>query len=355
MLIRFANKHPAIVMLAITFVWTWTFWFLALSVLTDPQGLKLAMFLLGGFGPAVGGVLTLRLTNSDRDQGPMRWTGFLVGAGLALIALACFRFNILGVVRAVGPSRELGILEFPADSPVWVYLLMALIPLVSGFVFASTQSRDRRLKSFFAGLVPDRRTLILAIPVLLFFPVLLIVSNMIASLLGMEYPTPRYLEENLSAWLPVMCIKLFTVAILTGGNEEHGWRGVLQPLLQKTMNPLLATLIIGVVWELWHLPLVLNGIYGEGDALTIVISRMVSVVPLAYLLAFIYNGSRGSVFLCVLAHACMNSQIGYFGGSTLASVIGIVVVVGLVLAQRSWRKESAYIPIVETPGQQTKE
>ena len=351
MVIRFANKHPAIIMLAITYSWTWIFWFLAFSALSDPQGFKLAMFLLGGFGPAVGGVLALRLTDSDRDQGPMGWTGFLVGAGLALIALACFRFNILGVVRSVGPSRQLGILEFPADSPAWVYLLMALLPLVSGFVFASTQSRDQRLRSFFAGLVPDRRTLVLAIPVLLFFPVLLIVSNTIASLLGMEYPVPRYLEEDLSAWLPVMFVKLFTVAILTGGNEEHGWRGVLQPLLQKTMNPLIATLIIGVLWELWHLPLVLNGIYGEGAALPIVVSRMIGIIPIAYLLAFIYNGSRGSVFLCVLIHACINSQIGYFAGSALASVIGTGRIVGLILVQRWWQKDRGYIPVVETRGQ----
>lgn len=111
--------------------------------------------------------LTIRLMKGEHSSGQMRWAGFLVGAGLAVIALACFRFNVLGVVRAVGPSRELGLLEFPADSPVWVYLLMVLVPLVSGFVFASTQSRDQRLRSYFAGLVPDRRTLILAIPVLL--------------------------------------------------------------------------------------------------------------------------------------------------------------------------------------------
>ena len=344
---RLANKHPAIFMVVATYVWTWSFWFLAFSVLTEPQGLKLAVFLLGAFGPAVGGVLTLRLMDGERSSGQMRWTGFLVGAGFAVIALACFRFNVLGVVRSVGPSRELGLLEFPADSPVWVYLLMVLVPLVSGFVFASTQSRDQRLRSYFAGLVPDRRTLILAIPVLLFFPVLLIASNLIATAFGMEYPLPRYMEENVSAWLPVMCVKLFTVAMLTGGNEEHGWRGVLQPLLQKSMNPLVATLIIGVVWELWHLPLVLNGVYGEGAALPIVISRMIGIVPIAYLLTFIYNGSRGSVFLCVLSHACMNSQIAYFAGSPLASVIGAGIIVAIVIKQRWWRSDVAYVPKVQ--------
>ena len=116
------------------------------------------------------------------------------------------------------------------------------------------------------------------------------------------------------------------------------------------MNPLVATLIIGIVWELWHLPLVFNGIYGEGDALPIVISRMIGVIPIAYLLAFIYNGSRGSIFLCVLSHACVNSQIGYFAGSPVASLIGAGLIVGLVLIQRWWKKDRGYVPAVEPAG-----
>jgi len=119
---------------------------------------------------------------------------------------------------------------------------------------------------------------------------------------------------------------------------------VLQPLLQKSMSPLVATLIIGVVWELWHLPLVLNGVYGEGDALPIVVSRMIGIVPVAFLLAFFYNGSRGSIFLCVLSHACMNSQIGYFAGSPLASAIGAALIIGIVIAQRWWQKDRGFVP-----------
>ena len=113
--------------------------------------------------------------------------------------------------------------------------------------FASPRSRNERLSAYFAGLVPNRRTLLLAIPVVLFFPVLLIVGNAIAKLLGNDFAKPLYLQMPVSVWLPVMTIKLFTVAMLTGGNEEHGWRGVLQPLLQKATNPLVATLIIGVI------------------------------------------------------------------------------------------------------------
>lgn len=342
-LTRFAQNRPAVFMVIITYVWTWSFMFTSINLLSGPQGLKLALFLLGGFGPAIGGVLTLRLQSGKRKTGKTAIGGFLVGAGLALTALAMFRFDVLGVTSANGPVVQ-SILSFPADSPIYVYALMSLVVLASGYVFASIQSNNQRLCSYFAGLVPDRKALTLAIPVILFFPVLLVGSNFLADLLGMEYPQPKYLQDPMSIWLPLMFIKMFTVAILTGGNEEHGWRGVLQPLLQRSMSPLAVALIIGVVWELWHFPLVLGGIYGEGNVTFIVIGRMLAVVPLAFLLATIYNGTRGSIFLCVLCHACMNSQFALFGGSQLANLAGIVIVIALVVVLRMWRPGSGFVP-----------
>lgn len=115
---EFARKHPAVLMVVATYAWTWSFWFLALNVLSEPQGLRLGLFLLGGFGPAVGGVLTLRMQGDAIQSGPRRIGGFLVGAGLALAALSLFFFDAFGVTTSSGPSKATGLLEFPADSPV---------------------------------------------------------------------------------------------------------------------------------------------------------------------------------------------------------------------------------------------
>lgn len=40
-----------------------------------------------------------------------------------------------------------------------------------------------------------------------------------------------------------------------GGNEELGWRGTMQPILEKKTAFPIATLITGIVWSIWHLPL----------------------------------------------------------------------------------------------------
>ena len=45
------------------------------------------------------------------------------------------------------------------------------------------------------------------------------------------------------------------VSILFGGLEEVGWRGFLQERLMKSTNLMLLSLIIGIIWGFWHIPL----------------------------------------------------------------------------------------------------
>lgn len=89
--------------------------------------------------------------------------------------------------------------------------------------------------------------------------------------------------------LPTYLVTVAFVAVLGGGMEEPGWRGFALLRLQARWSPLRATLVLGLVWGLWHLP-----IYGP----------IGWVLPL--LLAFFYTylfNRTGSVLLCVLLHA----------------------------------------------------
>jgi membrane protease YdiL (CAAX protease family) len=60
---------------------------------------------------------------------------------------------------------------------------------------------------------------------------------------------------------------MFAAALLIGPVEELGWRGVALPLLQRRFAPLGASLILGAIWGLWHLPaLLLSGTEQSGLA-----------------------------------------------------------------------------------------
>ena len=43
-------------------------------------------------------------------------------------------------------------------------------------------------------------------------------------------------------------------ALFAGGNEEPGWRGFALPQLLKRQSPVVASLFLGIIWAIWHIP-----------------------------------------------------------------------------------------------------
>jgi len=64
-------------------------------------------------------------------------------------------------------------------------------------------------------------------------------------------------EPDFSTAIPWYLYLLYLVltALLTGGNEEPGWRGFALPALLERFHPVLAAIILGVIHAAWHLPL----------------------------------------------------------------------------------------------------
>ena len=92
--------------------------------------------------------------------------------------------------------------------------------------------------------------------------------------------------------------------IIGGGLEEIGWRGYLQPTLQKRWSSFTSTLIVGSIWAIWHLPLWF--IVGSNQMSMNFLWFAVSVLALSFLLTVIYLTTK-SIFLCIIFHAFINS------------------------------------------------
>ena len=336
---KLAHNHPVLLFVAMTYIWSWSFW-IPIHLDNLPPGMTMALSFMGVFGPALAGSLLLRLRENTWPKEPVFNTGFLTGALLAVGAIAMFQVNLLGVTDML-PKDDL---TFPPNSPWYVYGLMGLVVLVSGFVFSNVQHSASSIRMFYKGLVPSKRTILLAVPVLLFLPSLLFVANLLAGALGLLYEQPEHLALPVSTWLPLMFVKLFTVAILTGGNEEHGWRGVLLPILQQRWSPFTATFIIALVWEPWHLPITLDILNDNPNMIPVLIGRLIFILPIAFLMTLLYNVSGGSIFLCVLLHACFNTQVKMFAGSELFVPLMMLTVIVLVIIIKPWRRGSGYVP-----------
>lgn len=86
--------------------------------------------------------------------------------------------------------------------------------------------------------------------------------------------------------------------------EEAGWRGFALPRLQTKYNALVSSFILGVIWTFWHLPLFfLTGATQMSIPMPI---YLVLVVTVTTYLTWLYNNTRGSLIITVLAHFAYN-------------------------------------------------
>lgn len=95
-------------------------------------------------------------------------------------------------------------------------------------------------------------------------------------------------------------INIVIITLIGGGNEEPGWRGFLQPELEKVTNVPLATFLVAVIWTIWHLPLWWLD-RGQNSFLVFFISVLFMALWLAAL-----RRAGGSVLICALFHAAVN-------------------------------------------------
>jgi len=147
--------------------------------------------------------------------------------------------------------------------------------------------------------------------VLVGFPALLLLSFLLlpGAIASLREPPPLLLLSYIPALL---------VILLVGGPlaEEPAWRGFALPRLEQRAGPLGGTLILGVLWGLWHLPLFLftKGYNGAGTGFVGVsipfVEFVIGEVALAVIFTWVFNNTRGSLLLTMLLHASANTIIG---------------------------------------------
>jgi membrane protease YdiL (CAAX protease family) len=105
-----------------------------------------------------------------------------------------------------------------------------------------------------------------------------------------------------------LTIHILGAALLALG-EEIGWRGVLIPQLARIQSFHQVALISGVIWGVWHVPLILTGDYSSGAPAWFAIACfMVLVIGMSFAFAWLRLAS-GSIWPAVLMHATHNTFI----------------------------------------------
>ena len=100
--------------------------------------------------------------------------------------------------------------------------------------------------------------------------------------------------------LPALALALFI-----GPIEEFGWRGLALPLLQRRFAPFWASLILGIIWAVWHIPAFLIG--GTPQSAWSFLPYFIGVIAISIMLTPMFNAARGSLLVAVLFHFQMNN------------------------------------------------
>jgi membrane protease YdiL (CAAX protease family) len=103
--------------------------------------------------------------------------------------------------------------------------------------------------------------------------------------------------------LPLPIIPLIiAIRLLTDGiGEETAWRGVALPQLLGRMNGVTASLILGIVWATWHLPLIFT--VGAPMANNSILLLFVLLPAESVVYTWLYQHTRGSILAAALFHA----------------------------------------------------
>jgi uncharacterized protein len=201
-------------------------------------------------------------------------------------------------------------------------------PFLAAVAVLSLTTGRRGLKALFRSMIQWRvgaRWWALAILTPLLLPFLATALNVA---LGAPMPT----GDEFGTWTNVLptALLILLVPLIGGAWEEPGWRGYALPRLLENRSALGASLVLGVLWAGWHLPVYLVDDQHWSDLVLVVLGTIV--------LTWLFQNALRSVLVVMVFHALNNAVSGeYFsqmfeGDDSVRQSWMLVVVWGVAAA-----------------------
>lgn len=217
-------------------------------------------------------------------------------------------FSTLG---ALGPLLALVILEKLSQKAISVKQIFGLI----------------RLRSAKTGWF---------LPAIFALPVLTLVGNGGYFLLGQETsfrlinPGPA----TLGVWVwPVMIVHFIASLLTSPLFEEPGWRGFALGILQARFGREMGSLVVGLLWWLWHQPM--NLTFGLAPT----VYGAVSMVALSFMIDSLFNLSAHNLFTAMLAHQS-SGTVMLFLDQGHENWLQVTLLIGFVILLRLWERRA---------------
>jgi membrane protease YdiL (CAAX protease family) len=209
-----------------------------------------------------------------------------------------------------------------------LFLLGIIGPMVTGIGFTYLTKNRAGQRDYWLRVIDLRRIgLKWFLILLLFVPVLNGLAALIDVVLGGAGAVWGESLVNVAS-NPFGLVLSAMFATLIPFIEELGWRGYVLDRLQATHSAFLSTLILGIVWSLWHLPgFFMEDTYqaGLGVGTLEFWLFMIGIVPLSFAVTWVYNNTNRSILAVILFHGIVNFTGELFDITERANTISIVL------------------------------
>jgi len=231
-------------------------------------------------------------------------------------------FFVLTFVLSL-PFYILGIL-YPQEMGVPISVLIVFVPMISALILTFRENGSDDAKKLVKRSFDFKRITrkVWYAPILLTMPIVYLAVLWILGLIG------EALGESVFPLgaAPILLIFFFVLAL----GEEIGWIGYAYDPMEERWNAFRASLILGIIWASWHLPIY---IFVGGQTLLWTAAQFLYVIGLRILLSWIYNNTGKSLFAAILFHAVSNvpaTALPVYSspfGPVIAAILVIIIAV----------------------------
>jgi membrane protease YdiL (CAAX protease family) len=172
-------------------------------------------------------------------------------------------------------------------------------PAISSIILTVAIGGKTGLREFFGRIVKWRVGIRYYLAAFLIPPAMLILRFGLIILLGGK------LQTSISTYSFLVALGMFiNYFVRAGGQEELGFRGFAQAKLQEKFSLAFMSLVIGVLWFFWHLPLYLwvPDVPQHGQSL---LFGLLAQISFCFTFTWIYNRTQ-SILMPMLLHATIN-------------------------------------------------
>jgi uncharacterized protein len=265
--------------------------------------------------------------------------------GLAWAWSGFFLFPYLGdlLTRSTTPTDMVERL-----GPVAILGTM-LTPMIAAFIMRIFVSREGLKGSLGLLRSPKYYLAALVAPAVFVTAVVFLTTQAVVIPGGTAVGDFRWSEASAFVYLMLM-LSALPITLFTFG-EEYGWRGYLLPRLLP-LGEIRASVVLGLIWGVWHLPLLLAGLNypGVNPWLAIIVFTFVTVA-ISFAYTWFYVASSGSVLIVAVFHASFNNFSDKFWAPPFlsgvnpfaASLVGAGVMVALMIVVYGVFRRSVHV------------